>query len=98
MAVQIDPEGLEKEVLLDFVGDLSGKRVLEIGCGNGRLTHHYASLAAHTIGIDPNADRIRRAQQNLSLPNFHRVDFQVATVEEYQPPHPFDLIIFSWSL
>ena len=98
MPVEIDPEGNEKAALLEFVGDLTGKRVLEIGCGNGRLTQHIASLAAHTIGIDPNAERIAKAQQNLPLNLFGRVDFQVAAIEAYQPPHPFDLIIFSWSL
>ena len=98
MAVQIDPEGHEKVALLDFVGDLAGKQVLEIGCGNGRLTQHYAHLPAHTIGIDPNADRIQKAQQTLPLHLFNRVDFRVGAIEAYQPPHPFDLIIFSWSL
>ncbi|MCB8944151.1 MAG: class I SAM-dependent methyltransferase [Ardenticatenaceae bacterium] len=98
MAVQIDPEGYEKAALLDFMGDLAGKTVLEIGCGSGRLTQLYAHLAAHTIGIDPNADRITKAKQNLPLHLFGRVDYHVATIEAYQPPHCFDRILFSWSL
>ncbi len=94
----MDPEGREKETLLAFVGDLTGQRVLEIGCGNGRLTHDYAHLAAHTIGIDPKAERIQQAQQSLPAHLANRIDFQVATIEAYQPPHLFDLILFSWSL
>ena len=94
----MDPEGHEKETLLAFVGDLTGQCVLEIGCGNGRLTHHYAHLPAHTIGIDPKIERIQQAQQNLPIHLANRVDFQVATIETYQPPHAFDLILFSWSL
>jgi 2-polyprenyl-3-methyl-5-hydroxy-6-metoxy-1,4-benzoquinol methylase len=98
MTVQIDPEGREKETLLDFMGDLTGKRVLEVGCGNGRLTWHYAPLAAHVIGIDPDAARIRKAQQDVPLSLFNRVDFQTTSLQAYQPPHTFDLILFSWSL
>jgi 2-polyprenyl-3-methyl-5-hydroxy-6-metoxy-1,4-benzoquinol methylase len=98
MTVQIDPEGREKETLLDFMGDLTGKRVLEVGCGNGRLTWHYAPLAAHVIGIDPDAERIRKAQQDVPLSLFDRVDFQTTSLQAYQPPHAFDLILFSWSL
>jgi 2-polyprenyl-3-methyl-5-hydroxy-6-metoxy-1,4-benzoquinol methylase len=98
MTVQIDPEGREKETLLDFMGDLTGKRVLEVGCGNGRLTWHYAPLAAHVIGLDPDAERISKAQQNLPLSLFGRVEFHATTIAAYQPPRPFDLILFSWSL
>ena len=98
MAVQIDPEGHEKEALLTFTGNLAGKRVLEIGCGRGRLTYQFAHLASHTIGIDPDATRIAKAQQNLPLHLFGRVDFHVAAIENYQPSTLFDLIIFSWSL
>ena len=98
MRIQIDPEEHEKETLLAFVGDLTGKRVLEVGCGNGRLTWHYAHLPAHVIGIDPKSERIAQAQQDLPSHLCDRVEFQAVTLEEYQPPHPFDLIIFSWSL
>jgi ubiquinone/menaquinone biosynthesis C-methylase UbiE len=98
MTVRIDPEGTEKKVLLDFAGDLTGKRVLEVGCGNGRLTWHYAHLPAHTIGLDPNPDRIAQARQGLPAHLHDRVEFHVSSLQEYQPPHSFDLIIFSWSL
>jgi 2-polyprenyl-3-methyl-5-hydroxy-6-metoxy-1,4-benzoquinol methylase len=70
----------------------------KVGCGNGRLTWHYAPLAAHVIGIDPDAARIRKAQQDVPLSLFNRVDFQTTSLQAYQPPHTFDLILFSWSL
>ena len=38
MNITIDPERNEVDVLLDFAGNLEGKRVLEIGAGYGRLT------------------------------------------------------------
>jgi hypothetical protein len=36
MSVRLDPEGLETVALFDFAGNLAGKGVLEVGCGDGR--------------------------------------------------------------
>jgi 2-polyprenyl-3-methyl-5-hydroxy-6-metoxy-1,4-benzoquinol methylase len=98
MTARVDPEGREKEAVLAFAGDLAGKRVLEVGCGNGRLTWQYADLPAHVVGIDPNADRIAQAQQELPPHLQGRVEFQPVAIEAYQPSSSFDLIIFAWSL
>jgi cyclopropane fatty-acyl-phospholipid synthase-like methyltransferase len=41
MTVRIDPEGNETDALFALV-ELEGQEVLEIGCGDGRLTWRYA--------------------------------------------------------
>jgi len=46
MAIRIDPENNETPALFDMV-NFGGQRVLEIGCGNGRVTWRYADKAAH---------------------------------------------------
>lgn len=51
MAIRGDISGQEKDYLLDLLGSDIG-RVLEIGCGDGRLTRKYADLARRVIGID----------------------------------------------
>ncbi|MEZ4595086.1 MAG: class I SAM-dependent methyltransferase, partial [Chloroflexota bacterium] len=61
MSIRIDPEEREFEALLALAGDLTGQRVLEIGCGNGRITTHLAPHAAHITAIDPNTERIAQA-------------------------------------
>ena len=42
-----DLEGIEVEYL-NKTGAIDGRRLLEIGCGNGRLAWRYASFAAAT--------------------------------------------------
>jgi len=37
MTIRVDPENNETRALFDLA-NLSGKHVLEIGCGDGRLT------------------------------------------------------------
>jgi 2-polyprenyl-3-methyl-5-hydroxy-6-metoxy-1,4-benzoquinol methylase len=49
----IDPEGEEIAALAAFVPTLDGARVVEIGCGDGRLTRRYARRAASVLAIDP---------------------------------------------
>ena len=49
--------------MLDALGDVSGKRVLDIGCGEGRFTRLLAGLGARATGMDltkPLLDRARR--------------------------------------
>lgn len=62
MTVERDPEGIETRHLHRLV-DFGNSRVLEIGCGDGRLTWRYAQAAGRVIGIDPNAERLAAAVQ-----------------------------------
>ncbi len=44
MNIRIDPENNETRALFDLA-DFRGQRVLEIGCGDGRLAGHLRYLA-----------------------------------------------------
>jgi 2-polyprenyl-3-methyl-5-hydroxy-6-metoxy-1,4-benzoquinol methylase len=98
MAYRLDPEDRETLALFDFVGDFAGKRVLEIGCGNGRLTWRYAAKAAHVTGIDPNSDKIARAVQAMPDDLNGKVNFFASGIDSFFTREKFDLAIFSWSL
>jgi ubiquinone/menaquinone biosynthesis C-methylase UbiE len=60
MPQQVDPEGNERHQLGRVV-DLRGARVLEIGCGDGRITSFYAPAARRFLGIDLKGDRLATA-------------------------------------
>ena len=105
MPIRLDPEESETAALFDFVGDLAGQHVLEIGCGDGRLTWRYADRAAHVIALDPNPDDITLAIKNCPPRLQGRVEWKLGTLHELaeslasaaQPPG-FDMAILSWSL
>jgi 2-polyprenyl-3-methyl-5-hydroxy-6-metoxy-1,4-benzoquinol methylase len=98
MSITFDPERNEINSLLEFAGDLEGKRVFEIGAGEGRLTWRYAANAGEVVAIDPDSDRIARAQKDIPKDLRGRVAMQATTLEEYQSDGLFDLALMSWAL
>jgi SAM-dependent methyltransferase len=76
--------------------DLSGKRVLDLGCGLGSLGIHMARRgAAKVLGIDLDPEAVAFANHNLHT-HFaqvqDRVRFQVQDVCTYEGP-PFDVVV-----
>lgn len=72
------------EQTLAFFGDHIGPadRVVEIGCGVGRLTRPLASRAAHVTAVDVSTEMVSRARRALAdLPN---VDLRVGTGTDLQ--------------
>jgi 16S rRNA A1518/A1519 N6-dimethyltransferase RsmA/KsgA/DIM1 with predicted DNA glycosylase/AP lyase activity len=94
MAIIEDPEDHELTALEAVAASFASRRVLEVGCGDGRLTKRYAHDAASVVAIDPDADAI--AELRLALP---RVDARAIGVEELDlPEQSVDLVLFAWSL
>lgn len=94
MALVEDPEQNESRALSRMVPSFAGRRVLEIGCGDGRVTRLYASSAASVIAIDPKAESIDSLRAE-----FPDVDARVMGIDELElPPQSVDVAIFSWSL
>jgi 2-polyprenyl-3-methyl-5-hydroxy-6-metoxy-1,4-benzoquinol methylase len=97
--VAVDPEGHEIDALLAFAPGLSSASVLEVGCGDGRLTWRYAPKARRVLAIDPRRSRIARARRNLPPPMRSRVTFKAIGLERLSSRHgPFDVALMSWSL
>jgi ubiquinone/menaquinone biosynthesis C-methylase UbiE len=98
MSVTIDPEGKEIAALRQ-VAKWRGARVLEIGCGDGRLTLRLAQLGARVVALDPNRARVRQARRTLPARFAERVRYHVGSAQRLQhPAAAFDLVVFAWSL
>jgi ubiquinone/menaquinone biosynthesis C-methylase UbiE len=98
MPVFADPEDTETRALHDYA-DFTGQRVLEIGCGDGRLTWRYADRAASVVAIDPKADDIESALEDCPENLRPKIAFRVTRLEDLEiPAEKFDLALLSWSL
>ena len=98
MTPVLDPEGAHLAALRRL-GDFRGRRVLELGCGDGRLTLGIARDAAHVLAFDPDAEAVERARHSLPGELAERVAYRVASGKAIElEPVSFDLVVFSWSL
>ena len=98
MAVALDPEHAETRAIHDLI-DFSGTDVLEVGCGDGRLTWRYADRTRSVLALDLDAAAIKQARASLPEPLQHTVTFQVADITSVKlPPAAFDVVVFSYSL
>lgn len=98
MAVAQDPEGAETQVIHGLI-DFSGTDVLEVGCGDGRLTLRYADRTRSVLALDPDASAIEQAHASLPEQLRHTVTFRVADITSVDlPPATFDMAVLSYSL
>lgn len=98
MTAVLDPEQTHLAALRKLA-DFRGQRVLEMGCGDGRLTSGIARDAAAVVAFDPDADAVASAKRSLPAELAERVVFRVASGKEIElERHSFDIVVFSWSL
>ena len=99
MPIRIDPEQAEFRGLRS-AASWRNARVLEIGCGDGRLTRRLARLGAQVIAIDPDRDAIRTARKTLPKSYARQVRYAVGTAGRLNlwPARSFDIVVFAWSL
>jgi ubiquinone/menaquinone biosynthesis C-methylase UbiE len=91
--MQLNKGEIEIGMIERFV-DLDGKRILEVGCGSGRMTSLLAKRSAILVAIDPDETSIADARRNID-----GVDFRVCSGESMEfEDGSFDLILFTMSL
>ena len=85
-------ERLERELILELVGDVSGRSVLDVGCGDGEFALELQKRGATVVGIDASAEMIDAAKARAELHNAD-VGFQVAMAEHLPfPAGQFDVV------
>ena len=98
MAIIYDPQNNETEALQRYAS-WQGKRVLELGCGDGRLTKRLAALGAIVDAYDPKEALIKLARETLPKKYAATIHFYIGQAETIDAPDKhYDLVLFSWSL
>jgi ubiquinone/menaquinone biosynthesis C-methylase UbiE len=76
-----------------------GKRVLDLGCGDGRFALGVAPAARIVVGVDPDPAAITSAKKNARKAHVRNVRFAVGAAQSLQfPSEAFDVAILSWTL
>jgi 16S rRNA A1518/A1519 N6-dimethyltransferase RsmA/KsgA/DIM1 with predicted DNA glycosylase/AP lyase activity len=96
MPIELDPEERELRALLELLPNLHCAHVVEVGCGDGRLTRRYADLAASVLAFDPDEAAVA-AFRSERLPD--RVELRTDTVDRVNiPQSSADVVLWSWAL
>jgi ubiquinone/menaquinone biosynthesis C-methylase UbiE len=82
---------MEEPAVLDQLGDASGLRVLDLGCGDGSFAPTVlARGAASYLGVDGSPSMVRTARATVAVPS---AAFQRCSIEDFDAPAgSFDLV------
>ena len=98
MAPVLDPEGAHLRSLR-HLADFGDASILEVGCGDGRLTMPLVKEAASVFAFDPDAEAVADARSRIAGELAERVTLRVGSAREVEIPRTqFDIVVFSWSL
>lgn len=107
LAEQLDPKQMPprppdifEQPLLDALGEISGKRVLDLGCGDGGLSFHLIDRGAEVVGLDisPGMTAVCRRRIERFRPEAE-IKLVAAPLEESGlGTDSFDLIVGKWIL
>jgi ubiquinone/menaquinone biosynthesis C-methylase UbiE len=99
MPLVVDSAGNEIRALRKAT-QWKGKRVLEVGCGDGRLTLRLAAFGPRRIeALDPDIQRIRLARKSRPARYSGRISYHVGSSDRLRYHNRlFDVVVFSWAL
>jgi ubiquinone biosynthesis O-methyltransferase len=85
-------EKIEQRLILDMMGELAGRRILDAGCGDGALACAAASRGAVVTGIDPDPAMLDAARSRATEAGV-RATFLNGRVERLPfPDASFDVV------
>lgn len=65
---------LEKDLIAQFLGDVSGHSLLDVGTGTGHFALWAAGLGAHAVGLDISRPLLRVAARKEGMPPLVQAD------------------------
>lgn len=81
------------------LGLVRRRRVIDVGCGDGRMALGCAPYASEVVGVDPDPEAIRLARKKARELGVTNVRFKIGVAQELPfPDEHFDVVILSWSL
>lgn len=92
---QIEKNQVNREVMYNFIpNDLSGKKVLDLACGDGVDANYYRELGGEVTGLDASEEMIELARNK-----YPDVDFKIGFAEDlpYQDEE-FDCVFSKYAI
>jgi len=97
-----DPEGLalkvrlESEKVFSYLGDISGKTVLDLGAGVGQWAFRFVERGArHVSAVEYSAALAEVGRKEAESRGIANLQFVVSAAEDYVSAEPFDIVFIS---
>lgn len=99
LSSQLRPAPVDELREYGGVGLVRRKRVIDVGCGDGRMALGCAPYASEVVGVDPDPGAIRLARGKARELGAANARFKVGVAQElpFADEH-FDVVILSWTL
>jgi trans-aconitate methyltransferase len=81
--------------LLGLLNLQPSESVLDVGCGDGRMTFEIAKRARWVVGIDSSQEMVAFASRNFPESKFHKLSFQTADAAALPFRDEFDVVYSS---
>ena len=89
---------IEQYTLLELLGDVRGKSVLDMACGEGYYSRIFKSIGARrVVGVDLSSKMIELARANETQSPLG-VEYVVGDAITYHPDEPFDIVTAGYLL
>ena len=83
---------------IQLAGDVSGKRLLDMGCGEGAETLEWARLGAEVVGVDNSPKQLEAAQRNAEKLGIscEWIQADLVRLRDYVERGDFDIAFSLW--
>jgi SAM-dependent methyltransferase len=87
------------EAELRLLGNVAGKRVLDLGCGTGLAAAVFAQQGAHVIGLDPSPELLTAARRHAGHAHV-KVEFHLGDLADlaFMRADSVDLVFSAWAI
>lgn len=84
---------VRERALYELVGDVTGARVLDAGCGDGRLSCPLLERGNDVTFLDLSAEMLELARRRVPPEHAARARFIEGPLERFEGQGPFDLVL-----
>ena len=81
-----------KKIIGEIVGELKGKQIIDIGCGNGELTREFINNNRITF-LDISEKMLELARMNISEEHLNRASFVNSDILSLKTDKTYDLVV-----
>jgi len=96
----IDSFNILQEILKSWNMDISGKTVVDYGCGAGRVTRYIAQYAEEVFALDISCQMIKRLEERLNVPHnsYPNITVSVCSGKDLKPieTETIDIVYSLW--